>query len=247
VVPTGFQGVFVSRKDPPEFHQQTRAALKKLDSKPAGATVLQQLAALNEMNPKKMVIIKKATPEICSDQSMPAFDRPRSVFPLTSSSVCLPKRTSDPFVPYVAGKGADKTIIEFNPSGGMKFEAGRNNWKQDDRLGFINLGHELVHASHYLHGVQYREFTDNPGLDSDTGAAEEELRTTGVGPWRDEYPSDNAIRREHGENEREDYAGNRGTRLSPPPEINSTHTKDRLQELGAVYGRPLGRPDPKKD
>jgi len=241
--PSGFQGVFISRSEPEEFRQKAREALRKLDSKPAGAWVLQQLAALNEMKPKKMVIIKQPQPRELGSAAIVAWKNPKWPIPALNCLTTLrAKRTKDDFVPYVAGEGADRSLVEFDPSEGLKFEKGKDECRIDPRLGFITLGHELIHSVHQLHGVAYSNpnFGD-PFRDADSGAAEEELRTSGVGPWHDEFPSDNAIRREHGVQERPSYGGNKGEKMRPPPESNSAHTEERLWQLGAVHGRPLGR------
>ncbi|MBW8829143.1 MAG: hypothetical protein JF606_06880 [Burkholderiales bacterium] len=246
--PSGFQGVYISRNEPAEFRQQTREALRKIDSKPAGAWALQQLAALNEFNPKKMVIIKQPPSPDHGSTATAAWENPKWPSPwLNHLSTLSAKRCKDEFIPYVAGQGADRSIVEFVPSQGLKFEAGEHRPTEDPSLGFTTLGHELIHSIHHLHGTSYRPEFGDASHDSDWGAAEEELRTCGVGPWRDEIPSENAIRREHGVREAPNYSGNTGKKLRPPPETNSPHTEQRLRELGAVHGRPLGRPPLKED
>lgn len=245
VEPSGYQGVYLSRNDTAKFHATARDALRQLDSTPAGATVLQQLAALNEMNPTKKVIVECQTDPNRGSHTSPGWERPRWPLRFLNSLSMTARQGQDDFVPYIAGPGADSATVRFNPAQGLRFEPGDEYGKLDESVAFVTLGHELIHASHELHGDRYRTIFGDPRLDFDSPAAEEEIRTTGIGPWRAAYPSENAIRHEHGLHEAPSYAGNKGESLRPPAERNSEHTARRLQELGATTGRPLGRVAPK--
>jgi hypothetical protein len=63
---------------------------------------------------------------------------------------------------------------------------------------FIALAHELVHAFHYVNGMCYRAASGGLKDNGDTGLMEEEMRTVGCDKYKDEIPSENAIRGEHG-------------------------------------------------
>lgn len=66
------------------------------------------------------------------------------------------RRGTDNFVPYLAGEGTDRSIVEFVPSQELKFEQGNDSFTEDPSLGFTTLGHELIHSVHQLHGTAYR-------------------------------------------------------------------------------------------
>jgi hypothetical protein len=134
------------------------------------------------MDPRKRVVIVKA-----KDSEAVGL----------ASADTVAKPTGDPFMPYVAGAGQAQVTVRFNPAEGYRYQNGSHEDLPAPDRSFVTLGHELIHASRLLNGATFREARGPSHCDWDTGAAEEELRTVGVGKHADEYPSENAIRREH--------------------------------------------------
>jgi hypothetical protein len=67
----------------------------------------------------------------------------------------------------------------------------------DGRPGHIALAHELIHACHYVLGNCYRAATGFVQDNENSGIMEEEMRTVRLLKYKDELPSENAIRNEH--------------------------------------------------
>lgn len=219
--PTNFTGIYIQTSGNPkrsEHYKETTSALNELSSGHAGRTVIQNIEAACEMDPGKRVVIAK------TDQG--------SVTNMPGHWTGCARATRDPFVPYVAGTG-ESVMVRFNAKFGRRFDDQSGDGQPDPSLAYVFLGHELIHASRTLQGTQYRVSRGSPDVDEDSGAAEEELRTVGIGRYEDEYPSENAIRREHGLAPRPSYSGNTGNNLREPPERNSQHTEARLTALNA--------------
>jgi hypothetical protein len=224
---TRFTGVHIQTEGDPalsEFYKKTKADLEKLATGHAGRTLINGIAAACTMHPERRVIITKAPKGEGSECYALSLD---------PTAGCA-EATGDPFMPYVAGPGYPTVMVDYDANQGMRFDT-RSALieKHDPSLAYVTLGHELLHASRALLGTGYRPYLGEPRIDRDSGAAEEEIRTVGIGPYQDEYPSENAIRAEHGLVPRPDYDGNKGRQLRRPPEINSPHTIRRLRELGA--------------
>ena len=95
---------------------------------------------------------------------------------------------------YVGGAGSSAVVTWDHQSPG-----------NPPRPAFVALAHEIVHASHYLHGACYRGIGDDLKPDGDSGIMEEEMRTVGFGKYATESPSENAIRVEHHLTRRDTY------------------------------------------
>ncbi|WP_201279930.1 M91 family zinc metallopeptidase [Pseudomonas fragariae (ex Marin et al. 2024)] len=219
--PTSFTGIYIETTGNPnrsDYYKETTSALDELNRGHAGRTVIRNIEAACEMDPEKRVVISKT--DQGSEANMPGH-----------WTGCA-RPTRDPFVPFVAGRG-ESVAVRYNSRFGRRFDNQSVNGQPDPSLAYVFLGHELIHASRTLQGTQYRVSRGRPDVDEDSGAAEEELRTVGIGQYEDEYPSENAIRREHGLAPRTSYSGNTGTNLREPPERNSQYTEARLRSLNA--------------
>ncbi|WP_284412642.1 M91 family zinc metallopeptidase [Acidovorax sp. SUPP3334] len=111
--------------------------------------------------------------------------------------------------------GADEVWINTDPDIGMKFSSEASDDYELSADHYVaTLGHEMIHARDSLHGIQPRRSQDtstsgHQGSDRPLEKAllPVELRTIGVGPYADEVPSENSIRREHGLTPRRSYHG----------------------------------------
>lgn len=230
-------GVYVDSDSSDSFKLNTDQALNRLSKIPTGRATIRQIDSLHTMYPEKRVVITPSQKP--NSATVATWHAPKSIQPnFTYRETVVARPTGDPFMPWVAGRGADSAVIIFNDQQGHDYSRDPHRGKPDSAYSFVTLGHELIHASHVLHGNQYNVPLGNPACDSDNPAAEEELRTTGVGPWRDEPLSENAMRRELGLPERASYCGNEGTRLRPPPEQNSRETERRIAALRFMEKKP---------
>ncbi|AMP07033.1 M91 family zinc metallopeptidase [Collimonas pratensis] len=234
VEPTGVPGVYVDHAASDTFKQKTGEALRRLGNIPTGRAVLKQVQSIHEMHTEKRVVIRDGGAMGHGSATAAAWNAPKHILPgFNSLETAVARQTEDPFMPFVAGSGVDTAVVLFNAEQGHNYADNPHTGECDASLAFVDLGHELIHANRLLHGAQYAVPIGNPSYDGNNPAAEEELRTTGVGPWRDEPISDNAMRRELGLTERASYVGNQGIRLRQPSEKNSAHTEQRLAELQA--------------
>lgn len=225
---SGYQGVYLSRDASSSFKHSTRESLARLESTPAGATVLNQLASINEMRPNRKVLISPEGAAVTGSQTLPGWIRPGPSFSALRETLSA-HETGDAFMPYAASEGCDVGVVTYNHRYGHRFSADSSSRPiPDSDLAFVYLGHELIHASRKLHGAEM----------DDAERVQEELRTTGVAPWHNEYPSENAICREHGLEERPDYCGLTGDHTDAPSSVNSTYTEERLRASEANIGYP---------
>jgi hypothetical protein len=231
VEPSGWPGIGLNQESSPEFRAQVRHSLQQLQETPTGRAVLRQIEAIHAMYPDKQVVIQ---PTAGPTATQAAWREPaHALVAWNFAESAVAQVTGDPFMPYVAGRGVDTAVVRFNPEQGRDYASDADVGRADARLAFVDLGHELIHASHFLHGASYGTPLGDSRRDRNSAAAEEELRTTGAGPWRDEPVSDNGIRRDLGLAQRLGHGGNRGERLREPPERNSPQTERKLAELGA--------------
>lgn len=95
---------------------------------------------------------------------------------------------------------------------------------------YIGLAHEMIHAYHYVRGICARKVAGLAGAwvgkMPDDGLAEEELRTVGLGPYADESPSENEIRKENGVALRDTYA--RGVSFGEVKRTRCSHPAPRV-------------------
>ncbi len=168
------------------FFHIANNALNQIRLHPVGRGLLKTIASIALMRDEavKVTIEKQSKP---GDGSWSAPD---------SEQDSLAVRTGNTFTKYRAGAGTSCTVCWDN-----------EKLKCDDkyRPPFIALAHELIHAMHDIHGATYRAYDGQ--LSADSGKAEEEARTVGLGPHVDEPITENKIRAEHGLPLRPSYSG----------------------------------------
>ena len=84
---------------------------------------------------------------------------------------------------FIGGAGSSALVL-FNPDIG----AGPDG----ERPGWVALGHELIHAYHYVTGTCARPLTGS--TDADSGLSEEEMQTIGTRGYAGQVPSENWLR-----------------------------------------------------
>jgi hypothetical protein len=171
--------------DDPNFHSQARLALNIIRSKPLGATLLKDICDACADGKKNVVIEKSPTANAVPTKDTSDGFRLQLKQPGMGQIL-----TADAYALVTRGKGGTSGIARWNPANvipGTTIE----------RPSFVSLAHELVHCLHYVEGDCYREPKLTFDLTTDSGLAEEEARTTGLGPYKDvktHKPSENAIR-----------------------------------------------------
>jgi hypothetical protein len=232
-VPSASPGIGINRDSSPAFRDKVDQSLQRLQEIPAGQAVLKQIESITAMYPEKQVVIQPTTGPMVT---IPAWEEPKHRLQSWNfADTAVASVTGDAFMPYVAGKGVDTAVVMFHAEKGYDYAADPDHGRQDPSHAFLGLGHELAHASHMLHGAHYGTPVSSSTRDRNSAAAEEELRTTGAGPWKDEPVSENAMRRDLGLAERRSYCGNPGRHLRQPPERNSPETAQKLPP--STWGR----------
>lgn len=167
------------------FSSQARMALNIIRSKTVGADLIR---AINQAcGSKKRVIIEKSATA--------------TAVPTNDTSDAFRARLNEPgngiladpaFAKTVRGKrGCKGAIARWNPSNTIPGTT-------IQRPSFISLAHELIHCLHFITGDCPRAPTRQFDLTIDSGLAEEEARTVGLGAYQ--YPThserfcENAIR-----------------------------------------------------
>lgn len=193
----GFSGIYIDDSDP-EFFSNVKMSLNILRSKPVGKQVIEEISKRCELTGNK-VVIEFST--IATAVPAPAIDD------TTRAKLSSPgegKLHMGDAPNKIVGNGGSCAVVRWNPSHTIPFT-------NVQRPSYISLGHELVHAHHFVHGTCKRPVTDVVMLEKgvDSGLAEEEARTVGLGPYADEALCENTIRHEWGQPKRTEYnAGN---------------------------------------
>ncbi|WP_019702312.1 XopG/HopH/AvrPtoH family type III secretion system effector [Paracidovorax oryzae] len=192
------------------FKRDVKDALEKIDSRPSGSRLLQQIEGLATRE-KTVTIVEAgtgqapvATPRLTPSQWQKLGSSPdQSQFEAallknaggsnwrktrgTASEIPWNKYTAEP---DVDSRGVP--IEGANPANA-----------------FITLAHELVHAKHHLAGTMMHgggPVTRDPSS-ARTDSGKEELRAVGLGEYAStREPSENSIRAEHGLPQRTTYA-----------------------------------------
>lgn len=99
--------------------------------------------------------------------------------------------------PKFRGGPGSSALVLFNPDIGAGPDGDRPNW--------VALGHELIHAFHYVTGTCARPLTGSTNADS--GLSEEEMQTIGTGGYDGAVPSENWLRESAGSGKRTKYSG----------------------------------------
>lgn len=99
--------------------------------------------------------------------------------------------------PKFFGGSGSSALVLFDPDMPAGPDGERPNW--------IALGHELIHAYHYVTGTCARPLTGSTNADS--GLSEEEMQTIGTGGYDGHIPSENWLRESAKFPKRTKYSG----------------------------------------
>lgn len=183
---------------PDDFDGVVRTALKTIASKPVGEGLLRGISKGCLAGRHKLIIEYTATFTMAApldDVSAPSRKKLQPATP-GEEKLDINKLVSVPGVlavqegPVFVHGGGTSAVVCFKHT-----DKGPPHAR---RPAFIGLAHELIHAYHYILGSCYRAPCGGIMSGQDTGLMEEEMRTTGVGAYSKETPSENAIRAEHG-------------------------------------------------
>jgi hypothetical protein len=97
---------------------------------------------------------------------------------------------------FIGGPGCSALVL-FDPDIGAGPDGDRPAW--------VALGHELIHAYHYVTGTCARPLTGSTNADS--GLSEEEMQTIGTAGYDGQIPSENWLRESAGAVKRTKYSG----------------------------------------
>ncbi|ADX47300.1 hypothetical protein Acav_3399 [Paracidovorax avenae ATCC 19860] len=194
----------------PSFRRDVKEALEKIDSRPSGSRLLQQIEGLATRE-KKVTIV-----EAQAGQAPVARPRltPSQIHKLPSSPT--QSQFEETLLKNAGGSNWRKTR-------GTASEIPWNKYTAEPEVdsrgvpieganpanAFITLAHELVHAKHHLAGTMM--YGGGPvtreASSSRTDAGREELRAVGLGEYASTgEPSENSIRAEHGLPQRTSYS-----------------------------------------
>ena len=187
-----FPGVFIETHSSQHanFFSETELDLMKLRSTSNGYML--QTSILRYMNGEKFILIYYTSGH--------SFATPR----LTATQRGL---LSDQIPPYhLYGRSVDNNRRGEGASAEVAYNSRESSYldpngnislyikKRDNQ--FIILMHELIHACRILKGTSRADFglVINPL----SGQYNEEMRTVGIGKWKDKRPSENSLRQELG-------------------------------------------------
>lgn len=173
---------------PASWQGRVQHTLGELNSDRRGKRLLKMLSEACEKQRQKVVIAfgkNQCAPvklDILMDNDMRL--RPKvSEWMSNPNIVQVGIDKSGPKPRFVGGPGSSALVL-FDPD----FPAGPDG----DRPGWVALGHELVHAYHYVTGTCARALSGS--TDTDSGLSEEEMQTIGVAGYDRQVPSENWLR-----------------------------------------------------
>lgn len=180
--------------DDPNFYSQARISLNILRSRPVGVTLLKGIADA-ATNDKKVIIEKSGAANAVPTKDISDAFRTRLKEPGNGIIV-------DDAYPLTVNGGCSG-IARWNPSNKIP-------GTDIERPSFISLAHELIHCLHFMMGDCARQPTRQFDLNKDSGLAEEEARTVGIGvydyPTKSLGPCENEFRDAYGLPKRTEYA-----------------------------------------
>ncbi len=203
-----FPGIYIDAENADaNFFGRVKACLNILRSRDVGKRLLDAITGAVEV-PNKVVVIEEAPGGANGlATAVPTLDtsdgfRARLRAPGEGRLLAAPA-----FDRIVRGGEGASGIVRWNPANAIPFIG-------TPRPAYLSLGHELIHCLHYITADCYRKINDVVTLDAgvDSGLAEEEARTVGLGPYADEAMSENAIREAFEQPKRTEY--NNGNDLS---------------------------------
>jgi hypothetical protein len=163
-------GIFIDDSGDTVFQNQARYSLNVLRSKPLGMDLLKGIRKACSPNGKNLVIEKSAMAN-----AIPTKDTSEG-FRLQLKQPGMGTLVDDAYPLTVRGQAGCSAICRwaFNdtiPGTAIK------------RPAFIALAHELIHCLHFVTADCARAPTRQFDLTQDSGLAEEEARTVGLGPY----------------------------------------------------------------
>lgn len=197
---------------PDDFAGTVQESLTKIGSKPIGKKLLKDLSDRCAADGTKKVVIEySGAGSSAAPLDVITNDSRKQVQKTSPFDAALDPQTllANPnLIATPHGVMADGKRKNFIGGAGTSAVVTWNHKDKglDGRPAFVALAHELVHAYHYVLGMCYRAATGFVTDGQDNGIMEEEMRTVGVLKYKDEVPSENAIRNEHGLNRRAEYA-----------------------------------------
>lgn len=155
---------------PTDFFDKCSAALNKIRSKPIGKGLLKTLSAKCLMS-EKTVFIDYYQASLAGVQGNP------------TEAYGYQQVDAEGRVFFMPGKGQSASVSWWPEDPGPPYAP---------RPPFVGLAHELIHALYILHGLQIADTNTTQGL------AINESQVVGLGRFKDEPFTENAIRGEHG-------------------------------------------------
>ncbi|WP_122346371.1 XopG/HopH/AvrPtoH family type III secretion system effector [Pseudomonas coronafaciens] len=193
----------------PNFRHEVTEALQKIDERPSGRRLLQEVEALSdhdkkvtivEAGPGQAIVAKpRLTPaqweNLGSNPDQKTFDK--ALIKNASGSSAFSKRGVASEIPW------SKHTAEPNLN-----EQGVPVEGANPEIAYVALAHEFTHAKHHLAGtLKYGGEVTRSASSASTPSGKEELRAVGLGKYANSgEPSENSIRQEHGLPLRRTYA-----------------------------------------
>jgi len=182
------------------FYSQARMSLNILRSRGVGKELIQSINAACRKKGCKVAIEKHITSNAIPTKKVDDAFRARLKQPGNGILV------NDAYPLTVRGKKGCSAIVRWNPSN--RLQVGPSEFIE--RPAYLALAHELIHALHFISADCARAPTREFNLKKDSGLAEEEARTVGIGPYMYPRQSDafceNAIRAAFGQPIKREYA-----------------------------------------
>jgi hypothetical protein len=186
---------------PDTWRGRVATILGELNQDKCGKQLLELLTAACEKNNQRVVIAYGSNQ--CAPVRLDILtDNEQRLRPKVSEWMSNPNIVqigidrSGPKPKFIGGIGSSALVL-FDPN----IEAGPDG----DRPSWVALGHELIHAYHYVTGTCARPLTGS--TNDDSGLSEEEMQTIGTGGYDGQIPSENWLRESAGSTKRTKYSG----------------------------------------
>ncbi|HEV7267917.1 MAG TPA: M91 family zinc metallopeptidase [Falsiroseomonas sp.] len=179
------KGIYIETGDA-SFTGMVAAHIVNLRSKKLGQDLLEAISTAHKAKGHSVLIAKGARScAIATHDISDSFLGKLAMTPMTAGD--LKEGTygmglvQAVWADTVRGKGGASAVAQIDPKGGQQDipEAFRR---------MVTIGHELIHALHFISADCARS-PEPKQLDTDTGLAEEEARTVGLGPY--DFPAHN--------------------------------------------------------
>lgn len=190
-----------SRDVPSTWKGQTQLTLKNMQEDPCGRLFIEMLSAAC-LRKNQRVVISFGSNQCAPVAKEVITNNDRRLEPNLAAWMANPNIVatgvdrSGETPRFIENTGASALVL-FNPD----LPAGPDG----DRVTWVALAHEMVHAYHFVTGTCPRVFTGSTNMDS--GLSEEEMRTIGCSDYDGEIPSENWFRESTGDPKRTTYSG----------------------------------------